>query len=396
THVEAQLRDWLGTLYFFSGEHDAATQQFRDALRLAKLVGDSHTLGSASFHLAQALHMQGEITETIPLLEHAHQHFTQADDARGLIGTMNMLGQLFRQRGDIDEARRWYQGGIELGRARHDYYGLLVILNNMGVLLHELGDFAGSLALFDESEELLQKLGTAQDGLVMLNFGRNYEALGDIDKAAAFYEGAIPVFEAQHARHHALVARSWASRAARLRGDLTQAQQWIDEALRGFRQNNTLFSIADSLANLGDIGLARAELDGAEKAYDESLQLVRQLGQPGGELRCAAALARIATMRGDSTKAQEWLETAVSILPKTHQLIIQYQLLASLAMFFAANGNAAHGMALLNWIQQQPTAMWETRQFAQNEAAALHDQVENVATISPDRSLTELLTFNFS
>lgn len=394
TSAEAKLRDLLGTLYFFSGKHDAGEQAFREALRLAELVSDSQTLGNASFHLAQVLDFNEHEAEVLPLLEHAHQHYTQVDNVQGLIGTMNMLGQYSRRQGNINEAHYWFQGSIELGRTSNNYAALLVGLNNFGLLRHELGDFAGSLALFDESEDLLQKMGTEQDGLVMLNFGRNYEALGHIDKATALYEGAIPVFEGQHSQHYALVARSYASRAARLRGDLEQARQWVNEALHGFRKANTRFSIAVALANLGDIELTEAKLDSAEKAYDESLQLMRQLGETGGELRNVTGLARVAMTGGELTTAREWLELGVQISAKTHEVIVQYPLLAALAAYFGATGEAQHGLALLNWIQQQPTAMWETRQFAQKEAAVLDKTVKQVAMIAPERPIAELLSLD--
>ncbi|MCB8959854.1 MAG: tetratricopeptide repeat protein [Ardenticatenales bacterium] len=379
--AEAGLRDCLGTLYFFSGAHDLAGQMFTTALTLAEAAGDIPTQAAAAFHLSQLGHFQHRIDDAVTLAERAHRHFAEANDPRGLASSMNMLGQLARRRGEIATARRWFAAAIELSRQHQDYTTLIVPLNNLGLLLHELGDFVGSLALFEECEAALKELGEIEDGLVMLNFGRNYEALGDIAAATAQYEGAFPVFERQHARHYILVARSYASRAARLRGDLDWALELINAALDGFRQANTRFSIAFAAANLGDIALARGELDNAADAYEESLTLMRELGRDDGQLRAATGLAQLALRRDELAIARNWLALAAPLARATHQAMYQHQLLAVFALFLVADGNLPQAVALFAWLQKQPTAAWETRQLAAQQAALL--------SVVPDNEFAE-------
>ena len=388
--AEAGLRDWLGTLYFFSGAHEVAEQMFTTALQLAETAGDTPTQAAAAFHLSQLCHLQHRIDDALSLAERAHRHFTKADDPRGLAGSMNMLGQLARRPGQIAEAQRWFEAAISLSRQQQDYTTLLVPLNNLGLLLHEIGDFTGSLALFAESEAVLKQLGETEDGLVILNFGRNYEALGNITAATSHYEGAIPIFERQHARHYALVAHSWAARAARLRGDLDEAVQHIDIALAGFRQANTHYSIAFATANLGDIALVSGDLDKAAGAYEESRTLMRALGREDGQLRATTSLARLALQRGDLSVAHSWLTEATPLAKATHQTMHQHQLLTIYALFLAATDRQPQALALLGWLQEQPTAAWETRQLAIRQATNL-SVVPDGEFIAPGMNVTNLL-----
>ena len=388
--AETALRDWLGTLYFFSGAHELARQMFASALELAETAGDTPAQAAAAFHLAQLYHFQHQISDALPLAERAHLHYNQTDDPRGLAGTMNLLGQLARRPGQTDAARRWFAAAIALSRQQQDYTTLLVPLNNLGLLLHEIGDFAGSLALFQESEAVLQKLGETEDGLIMLNFGRNHEALGNLAEATALYEDAIPLFERQHARHYALVARSWAARAARLCGELDRAQELISAALAGFRQANTRYSIADAAANQGDIALARGDLAATATAYTESLTLMRELGRDDGELRVATALAQLALRQSDLDSASSWLTVAHRCARATHQIMLQHQLLASYGLFLAATGRQSQALALFGWLQGQPTAAWETRQLAAQEATQLKGELA-ADWLTPEMSIQDIL-----
>ncbi|MCB0034235.1 MAG: hypothetical protein KDE51_09460, partial [Anaerolineales bacterium] len=61
TAVEAELTDWLGTLYFFSGAHPQAMTAFETALALAEQVAHTHTLANATFHLAQSFMFRDDL-----------------------------------------------------------------------------------------------------------------------------------------------------------------------------------------------------------------------------------------------------------------------------------------------------------------------------------------------
>ncbi|MCB0032734.1 MAG: tetratricopeptide repeat protein, partial [Anaerolineales bacterium] len=326
------------------------------------------------------------------LVEKSYRYYTEEDNARGIIGATNLLGQLHRKLGNVEQAYHWFETAISLARQSRDYYTLLVPLNNFGLLLHELGEYQKSLRVFGECEQVVEQIKLGQDGLVMMNFGRNYEALGEIDKATAAYLGAMPIFKSQHEQHFYLVAHTYASRAVRLQGDLSQARKLAQTALEGFRTTNIRFSIGNTLANLADIELADGHLSKAHKLYEEAQTIMHDLDKGDGQLRMVLGLAHLALLEHQNGRARTRLEQALSLTERTHNVMYQYHLLALLALYTIQQNQLERGAALLHWLQQQPRAFWETRQFAQQIAAAFLTPTVAFKAIPLERPLAELLT----
>jgi LuxR family maltose regulon positive regulatory protein len=145
----------LGLAYWTSGDLDAASRLYVDALpRLERAGYHSDALGG-SIALADMRLAQGRLREATSILERGLQRAEQ--DRPPLRGAADMhvgLSQVLRERDDLDAARKHLQANSELG----EHAGLPQNRYRWRVataLMREAdGDLAGALDLLDEAERV--------------------------------------------------------------------------------------------------------------------------------------------------------------------------------------------------------------------------------------------------
>jgi tetratricopeptide (TPR) repeat protein len=97
------------------------------------------------------------------------------------------------------------------------------------------------------------------------------------------------------------------------RGDVDEARARYLDALPLFHQAHAGLSIGACLVRLGDIALARHELDEAKLRFESAVPVYRHIGDKLGEATCLRNLADIATEREDHDEARLRFKEALPI-----------------------------------------------------------------------------------
>jgi serine/threonine protein kinase len=274
--------------------------------------------------------------------------------ARGdLAGAYNNLGNLLRTAGRLDEAESAYRSAQDLfSRLAADVPGeadyrrqLAATFNNLGILLKMTGrqqESARSLseavaryeALVEgapDSSEYRESLASSRNNLAVV-----YDHLGDAPRAEETYRDVIKVYsdlraaEPKQPKYRSDLAFAYSNLAGALK-----AQQKLDDAAGAYQTSISLWEqLATEFANVPNYSLRLGEtlnnfgilhgrlghVDESIAAFERARELFERLPADTANVECREglavslnALAGMASMAGDLSKAQELAEAALGI-----------------------------------------------------------------------------------
>ncbi|HEX8959359.1 MAG TPA: tetratricopeptide repeat protein, partial [Solirubrobacterales bacterium] len=265
----------LGEARWRTGRSVEASEAFREALAIARQRGDAVAADEASLALANSLMTQARYAEAIALA----RQVLEAGRPTTVRQAEFQLGAALSVEGADLAAATSHLEAAEALRARSspaDPLGLAEVKFELGSVAAQEGDLDRAIALYQESLEM----------------ARRYP---DEDAAAPRIVLAL-----NNLGYHLL-----------LKGDPsaeTHALAGLDLA----REKGLLGLMPYLLSTLGEIALARGDLDQAEARFSEGLELAEQVGVPERVAGLTANLGLVAQRRGETALAVHQLSTALA------------------------------------------------------------------------------------
>jgi len=179
--LRCRAKSLCGQIYEQRGQFELAERYYRDALELARTIGDELEEERARWAIATCRLTAGDLVEAG--LDFA-QLLSQAN-ARGeklrVIQYVNALGIISHERADYDEAEVAYRRMIELAKPAGDRRSLANALNNIAVVRRDQGRFDDGLQLTAKAARILADLDQVEN----LAYVRIVESQLYLDRAAA-------------------------------------------------------------------------------------------------------------------------------------------------------------------------------------------------------------------
>lgn len=150
----------LGIAYGIMGDEERSWAACEESLATARAGGDL-------FHIGLGLHGRGvglawgrrEFEAAAAMYEGALNAFRQMGSSGGMALVVNSLGDLARQQGNFAKAREYYTQSLELARGVASNSHDAIVLHNLGHTLHALGDGQQARERFRESLLLFRNMG---------------------------------------------------------------------------------------------------------------------------------------------------------------------------------------------------------------------------------------------
>jgi len=245
-----------------------------------------------------------------------------APESLAVAASLNNLGLVIHDRGDLGAAREYYQRALTIREdLAPESLDLAVSLNNLGVLAYDRGDLAGAEAYYKRSLAIKEKLepGSLAVAMSFNNLGNAANSRGDLEAAEAYYDRALAVQE-RLAPGSLDVAKSLNNLGvlARKRGDLSAAEEYYKRCLAILQKiDPESLWVAMNLNNLGTVAEKRGNLAAAERYYQNSLAIKEKLAP--GSLAVAMSfnnLGNVADARGDLDAVEIFQRRALEIQEK--------------------------------------------------------------------------------
>jgi len=212
-----------------------------------------------------------------------------------------------------------------LARALADRARLGRVLARMTHVLWQTGDHDGAIAAGQQALELAAALGdSALQGQASLNLGQGYYAIGDFGRAAELLRQNVEAADRESGTPSTdwrILSQAWLARTLGVLGAFAEGRRYGEEALRLAMlegRGNTPIIVHGCL---GDLYLAKGDLEHAIRVLEQGLALCRASGNRNFLRPIAAGLGSAYALQGRLTEGRALLDEAISVTIRTGTLL---------------------------------------------------------------------------
>jgi len=284
------------------------------AVAAARAAGDRRLLARALRLRWSVMHRQGKLGRKD--LDEGLGLAMEAGDRRLQGFIYSDLANFLSNLGDLDEAEQMLERGAEIERE----IGVPLLAGGLQLGMSLVADARGQHQKSREHLEAARDLFTLcgshdRRGRVLVNLGQIYLHDGDFDAArAAIHEAGVAFHLAKQTDAEA-TARAALGSVERTAGRLEEAEAHLTAALTVLRRFGSRRFQAIIVGNLGIIALEQDQLKLAAQRFQESFELIRDMGQDwtSAQIRpfagaVKAILGQVDEAREDFDVARHWAE----------------------------------------------------------------------------------------
>ncbi len=286
---------YLGILDRRHGNLDTATSHQREALDLARALGDDVEAGRALAHLGTIYRDRGDFAAALDMQTQALALGEKTDDRIEL--TYRNLALLYRELGDEYASRRYFEKAIAAADMSGDPSHYATVYGSYSGFLNDNGDFANALQAATETLALDQVLNDRPAmAFEQLEIGRALIGLKRLDEAITPLNAAVDTGRTINQRE--IIVRGLLSLAeiAIANRDYAKANASLDAALSGLDATRMKPQLAQVYALRGQV----AEKEGDTKT---ALQFARNEAAIREELLGSRASRRLSALEVQQARA---------------------------------------------------------------------------------------------
>jgi len=185
----------LGSLSKDKGDYGVAENYHRQALEIARALGNLRSIASALNNLGLVATEVGRYEEAEELLRESLAIYRETGNYPGLSASLHNLGRLALIRGKLEEADRLMRQSLEMDRRTGSMPGISHTLVDLGNIACAKRDYGEAKKLYEECLEVSREIGyRSVIGIVLMNLG--YIALCEerYEDARKLLVDSLPVF----------------------------------------------------------------------------------------------------------------------------------------------------------------------------------------------------------
>lgn len=310
----------LGLAELLRDNPDDAVEHLERAGEDFNRAGATDRLAELEIHLGRVAHFQKDLRRAqdhyLKSLEYMDQ--TAQFDAELKLQLFSSLGATCQALGDMKEATKWYEKGVELAEQVSDPKAAAGLFMNLGASYQERGDLALGLQYSQKALDIFQ--AEQQKSLLAdmhNNIGWLYASQDRWDQALPHYEESLRL----RRQDPGSVSRSGYTYAELARyylrvGRLAEAEQYGTEALRLVKGENRMQEEGEILATLAGVHAARNRYNEAEALYRQAALAFAEAGQAARQAEMLSTIGQMWNNAGEPGRANTALVEAVSLLQK--------------------------------------------------------------------------------
>jgi len=275
----------LGNTYRNLGQVKWAVDYLRQALTIAREIGDQRSESTHLNYLGRAYRNLGQYKQSIDCLQKALAITRRIDDRRSEGSHLMNLGRAYRNLEQYERAIDYFQQALLIARETGDRRGESDDLDNLGRAYAELGQYERAIEFYQKALAIAQGIGDKKLeciflgdlGIARRTLGRHKQAIKNHQQALAI-AGEIGYRRGEGARLGNL-GRAYADL-----GQVERAIKLYEEALAIAREIGDRRRESIWLGHLGNIYCALGQVERAIKFYEAALPIAREIGFRKGEI----------------------------------------------------------------------------------------------------------------
>jgi tetratricopeptide (TPR) repeat protein len=262
----------LGGLYRMVGNFDLASENYTEAIDLARKAKSRIEVADAKTGLGLSLRAQGKWKKAIKLIGESQKIYEREYDSHGIAFTLWAKAGALRIKGDIIEAIKTFKESYEVFKSMKDSPGTGYCLCGIGGASRIAGRFSDSLKFYTAANRLFSSIkDTFGRAYSYCGIGNAYRMLGDYGNAFAYF-----------------------SRAARL-----------------YKKMGDKVSYAYTLWGLGTAYKMTGDYKKARNSFTNAKHFFKRTKDPRGLIYCDLGFGEVALIEGKNSIAKKYLLKAL-------------------------------------------------------------------------------------
>lgn len=325
-----------------------------ESVKRAELEG---ALGSFMTHRAFFLQRMGRNQEATVLHRNSIEILQRLDEPYPLAFAMVLYGTLCWAVGNLQEAKRYLQDGLPMGRALNLAWLPAIALCFGGATSHDLGQYEEAYNQFSEAMELCRKM---KDPYLTLLISTVF------------------------------------SRTAQFQGRISEAQQLLSENLQIARESGNRWAMGLGLEQMASVAQASGDHAGARKMFQESVALYREVGDPWSLSRALNALTQYELSQSRVKEAEVSALHALKTAAEVEYNLNALEALANLVTIHARQGKFQTSLELALFVQAHSASSKHARERVEDirlklESQLTPQQIEHASARVHAMTLTSLV-----
>ena len=323
--AQAMLR--LGQVWEKRGDLEEAERWLHQGLGQLDRASDTLPVLRAQFYseLSWLSLRRGDLSVAQERLEQGLALVGTTEHYDVLSSILNRLGAVHYNRGEWDEAGECVERALELRERLGDLVGYARSLNNLGTLKYANGDWNGALADYERAVELHERIGEVEGlALACTNLGVLYTDRGEWTKAKENLRHSFDIAQRIAQPQQLALAHMNLGRFYLLQERWEECAQHLNVAIPLYAEagDYAMLNLSDAYALQGRLHLEQGQADAALQWAERCYALLREVtgADEGKSLewgRCERLMGRIAQARGDLAAARRHLNYSAAIFHAT-------------------------------------------------------------------------------
>ena len=307
--TQVRVTTQLAIAYNNLGDHPKAVTLLKEILVVAKENELNHLLGPIDSALARVYRKLNECAICRDYAEKALAYFRENGDWLGMSEAYREIALSYHQEGNSEKSLESFDLGIQiigdrsapfmLGKLYTDMSGAYWFLRRPQDGIECLEK---SIGFFEKTEHVLNSI------IAYNNLGINLMLIGDWQRAEEIIKRALDLAIDTNHVHIAGILDSLGELKI-LRGDLVDAEDYLDQAVSLARERNREWYAAQAMRNLARCYLAQGAVDKAIAKAQETIELCRQIGDKHYANMAGLVLAESYLHRGDPNECEFAIRT---------------------------------------------------------------------------------------
>jgi tetratricopeptide (TPR) repeat protein len=184
----------LGSIHSLLSEQRKAIKYNRQALSIAREVGDKNGEENALGNVGNSYHFLGETRKAIEHYEQALAIAREIEDFRNGGVWLGNLGSAYAEMGEMSKAIEYFEQALAIARAIGNRKAESANLGNLGLAYIKLGDDRKAIEYLGEALAIACEIGDRRsEGDRLGDLGVAYAYLGNTRKAMDYYEQQLRI-----------------------------------------------------------------------------------------------------------------------------------------------------------------------------------------------------------
>ena len=259
---------------------------------------------------------RGELKEALATFDRALQMARVEGDRQLEAVILNDIGVVHRNLGNYPLAGQFLNQALTIRQNINNPQGIGQTLMNLGALASSQADYPQALDFYQQALDILPAEESYGSAVILNNMGEIYRGLGQPKKALTSFQAALPLFEQEENAFAVGITLSNIGAVYHALGDYSQALEFYEKGLAIATEIEDAVGIGQTLLNMGAVYEKLANYSQALQLYNQGLEMMTAIGDEDAIGQALNNIGSVHRLMGDYSQALEFYDRALEIRQK--------------------------------------------------------------------------------